>query len=782
MINNMITYDFDDAVSYFENYMKNLYLVVCKQCNRQTDSYDVIRRDSICGTCSRAKGKYQFAGHRVNLGQIPSELKGLTLIEQLLIARVQPILTICDVRIPSKELILTNMFRIDESGSRVAKKLPNMDALKSIIILRSKVGSTRKLQYEQFRARSKVIIEALEWLRANNLEYNDIIIDKQFTMNYFPENDYISDMFPNTIESKLLINNYMPLKCGCFPYIPKIEMVDQMDNNPNQVKLLNKLIDQFECYRNCLCLAFPALFPYGRNLLKYDNFNYREYFKYLLRYHDSRFAKSERFIHFAYQYIAQINIINLAINHRNTSYQYYPLRGSDIYWQERRNELSHMICQLGNPTIFFTLTAADFHWPDLFRVLTSRSDVEISELTDFDRAKLLQEKPILVAWFFQKRIEIFMKKFVIPIFNVRNYWYRFDWQNRGTPHIHGLLWLNDAPHYGFADIGSLSEQQRGKLVKYYDNLVSASMEIELERFKVYYDDPIHPSRQRYTELSLEQKEADLNRLLNRLNRHTWCNNYCLRRIERGISGRCRFRYPARMDFKSSMKQFRRHYWKFIPKRNDPYLNTYNKFLTQAWRASADFSPIIPGDELTNLINYMTKPPSSDGKGNIMQQIMAFNWQNTSRTSVLGQLEEMFDATSAERIVPTLELAHFLLGYPLYHASRSFTRVSLERTDLDENKLVEWYANRPYYYDRLSLFEFAMCYNYNERKASFTKKKQTIVVTKPILYLPNVNINHDENHYKYKCKLFIPWRFDFEQNFGRIIKWSTLYKSYKSNIY
>lgn len=31
------------------------------------------------------------------------------------------------------------------------------------------------------------------------------------------------------------------------------------------------------------------------------------------------------------------------------------------------------------------------------------------------------------------------------MFNVTDHWYRFEWQQRGSSHIHGFLWLTDAP-------------------------------------------------------------------------------------------------------------------------------------------------------------------------------------------------------------------------------------------------------------------------------------------------------------------------------------------------
>src|SRR5277367_2195207 len=46
------------------------------------------------------------------------------------------------------------------------------------------------------------------------------------------------------------------------------------------------------------------------------------------------------------------------------------LRGSRQFWMARRYELSDMIKQIGHQgLIFFTFSAADFHWPELHQLM-----------------------------------------------------------------------------------------------------------------------------------------------------------------------------------------------------------------------------------------------------------------------------------------------------------------------------------------------------------------------------------------------------------------------------
>lgn len=98
-----------------------------------------------------------------------------------------------------------------------------------------------------------------------------------------------------------------------------------------------------------------------------------------------------------------------------------------------------MEAQLGLPTVFLTLSAADLHWPDLYRLMTDE-DIEEAE-----RRRLLAEKPLTPSIFFFERTEFFLDKILGKCFGVTDFWRRYEWQHRGSPHIHMLLWLPNAP-------------------------------------------------------------------------------------------------------------------------------------------------------------------------------------------------------------------------------------------------------------------------------------------------------------------------------------------------
>jgi hypothetical protein len=83
------------------------------------------------------------------------------------------------------------------------------------------------------------------------------------------------------------------------------------------------------------------------------------------------------------------------------------LKGSSSYWHTRANELRDMIEQLGLPSFFLTLSCADGHWSDLYRLM---SDKDPSTLTEEERRNLVRDNPHIVDSFFDKKVQLFIEK------------------------------------------------------------------------------------------------------------------------------------------------------------------------------------------------------------------------------------------------------------------------------------------------------------------------------------------------------------------------------------
>ncbi|CAB4033744.1 Hypothetical predicted protein, partial [Paramuricea clavata] len=95
------------------------------------------------------------------------------------------------------------------------------------------------------------------------------------------------------------------------------------------------------------------------------------------------------------------------------------LRGSPPYFERCKQDLFAMIRQLGKPTWFCSFSAAETRWIYLIKILgrlidnKHYTDDEVKQMTWQKKSELIQKDP-----------------------------------QRGSPHIHGLFWIKNAPEYG----------------------------------------------------------------------------------------------------------------------------------------------------------------------------------------------------------------------------------------------------------------------------------------------------------------------------------------------
>uniref|UniRef100_A0ABD2VSF2 DUF6570 domain-containing protein n=1 Tax=Trichogramma kaykai TaxID=54128 RepID=A0ABD2VSF2_9HYME len=97
----------------------------------------------------------------------------------------------------------------------------------------------------------------------------------------------------------------------------------------------------------------------------------------------------------------------------------------------------------------------------------------------------------------------------------------FEWQNRGSPHVHGLLYLQDESEF---IVNDLSKDHIHKIQEYFDTLCLAINPKSANPTCSNY-----PSQQRFCGISASEYENDLGELINAFQRHTKCGTHCYRR-------------------------------------------------------------------------------------------------------------------------------------------------------------------------------------------------------------------------------------------------------------
>ena len=211
----------------------------------------------------------------------------------------------------------------------------------------------------------------------------------------------------------------------------------------NQIPCYMLMDDEFEV------LAFPDMFPYGTKGYSTSGYHktklsMRKYFQQRLLNVDGHFANNIEYL-FCAQYATEIKQIqadsNIALwlKHGKTidgqivnagmlcnpdvlnrlvkneqAYKFLKnVRGSPAYWQHELYEVLAMLCSLGIPTWFMTLSAADLHWIEMIEAVSIHNHKpmtqnEIHKMSIKEWSEKLKANPVTSVRMFQYWVESFL--------------------------------------------------------------------------------------------------------------------------------------------------------------------------------------------------------------------------------------------------------------------------------------------------------------------------------------------------------------------------------------
>ena len=242
-----------------------------------------------------------------------------------------------------------------------------------------------------------------------------------------------------------------------------------------------KAVDEFDTTLDIFCMAFPWLFPGGYGgPFEPNPFNtgLRQWLENCAYYEDGRFIRDKVFAFYALNYVNRHTNASQGkyyINQHNKEFDdledlqeaikkglvswiskliYFSsqVKGSVPYWRDQRGKIHtwvdyHIATGNGPPTLFITLSCAEFFWQDINRLLFNRfnfPDVQ-NPLTlnaqdgRYNTVKNVNDMTIVVQEYFQKRIKNWLNKIGKPIFKILEYWLRFEFApTRGQIHCHML--------------------------------------------------------------------------------------------------------------------------------------------------------------------------------------------------------------------------------------------------------------------------------------------------------------------------------------------------------
>ena len=349
---------------------------------------------------------------------------------------------------------------------------------------------------------------------------------------------------------------------------------------------------------------------------------------------------------------------------------------------------------------------------------------------------------------------------------------RYEWQHRGSPHVHGIAWFAEAPDV--VKVFSSTEdreQQMQELLRYVNKTVSTinpAVQLDgsdIESAPVPKTNP-HICSKAYADVV--NLTEDLSDLVATCQRHTRCSAaYCLRSTDG--QQKCRFGYPKPLQ-PDTVLISEDGDPQLLTARNDGLVNSYNQVQLSAWRANVDMQYCV---SLRKVIEYITKYASkSEPRSKPLAEVYSTIVKSlTTDSSAIKAVQKLLINSVGERDYSAQETCHLLLQLPLVKASCDFTVLSLAGSRAIEDRLdqdrpatapstLDHYVARPTtaQFRDLSLLCYAQQYVTPKQLGSNPKhrKKDIIVVVRPYCS-PDPSGPKFEQYFHQKLMLYKPFR-------------------------
>jgi hypothetical protein len=183
------------------------------------------------------------------------------------------------------------------------------------------------------------------------------------------------------------------------------------------------------------------------------------------------------------------------------------VRSTPQYWQWAKYKVNAMIRQLCLPTFFITLSPSENNWPELIKLLAEIQAIDPPPPVDINqlfntppynnrkfRIFLLNRDPVTVTRYYENRVRALLKfmhsKYgVFKVNPITDFYWRVDFQYRGSPHVHMMTWNANFPTYQPRwRFKEGSEERRQEMLKEYANFASKYITVHRPDDDVLHDD------------------------------------------------------------------------------------------------------------------------------------------------------------------------------------------------------------------------------------------------------------------------------------------------------
>ncbi|XP_062597817.1 uncharacterized protein LOC134259232 [Saccostrea cucullata] len=468
----------------------------------------------ICFTCHRkvVSGNIpaEAAANKMALEDIPKELENLNSLERHLIALHIPFIRIKALPHGGQRNVHGPVVCVPSDMQKTAN-LPLKEG--EDLLLRVKLK--RKLSYKgyieyQF-VNPKHIFAALDYLKRNNQWYENVKIDSNWDADNEIKEGHVKDIDEVAIDDTVDEHQHIAIDTCLQPVDIAQEVLDHYFDDvyniapgegKNPVRMLQEPGNEAK--------SFPYHFPSGKfswNDDRTTRITLSRYFNNRLMNADDRFAKDSNYIFFS-QYMSELNqviektqisvrksltsigsersvtsnmiqdpeILSKLLRNDEALRFMQPIRGTPSFWSAAQKDLFAMLRQLGIPTWFCSFSAAEHRWNDaVTTILRQKNDARDPKLLDWsEKNEVLRSNPVTVARVFEHRFHVFQRDVISspsePIGKVVDFFQRVEFQQRGSPHMHCLYWIENAP--------KLNEHGKEEVCKFIDKYVSCALPSE----------------------------------------------------------------------------------------------------------------------------------------------------------------------------------------------------------------------------------------------------------------------------------------------------------------
>ena len=352
-------------------------------------------------------------------------------------------------------------------------------------------------------------------------------------------------------------------------------------------------------------------------------------------------------------------------------------------------------------------------------------DISYSNATKRTNFDGMRSDPLLTITHLERRFQAMLQKIIYspqkPLGNVVDYFYRVEFQNRGSAHYHTFFWVANIPK-------EIDEQTIPLLIDYLNRVI-------------------------HTSLPNADQDPELYFLASKLQTHHH-SSYCLKNPQAA----CRFHFPRRpvnttqIFTNANIIQSKGSFYELKRNNDSTLINNYNSHILRHFRSNMDIQFVHNAESVAYYVcSYVCKNEPDELKMALANLISQMKTQSPPISS-FARLWKIGTTVLRHRKMSAQEAAYKMSSFSMVHMSRRTVYLNarevrarkLKRdihtmprndTDVFQPNLLDYYRKRPDNLENLSLFSFAAWYE----QAQPLKNPQNIK-SSPRIYIDYYNLD------------------------------------------